>query len=82
MGNHLSHLDAFFMAYACFPRVLRPYFAPADIKLWKSLDDSKEEKMQLLIDSRKILSDFIEKHPDCPFSEQAQEMMQTLPQPE
>lgn len=54
----------------------------AKIKLWKNPDSSEEEKKQLLIDSHKILSDFIEKHPDCPFSEQAAEMLQTLPQPQ
>jgi len=51
------------------------------IKLWKNTDSS-EEKRQLLIDSRKILSDFIEKHPDCSFFKQAREMLQTLPQPQ
>ncbi|MCD6174733.1 MAG: hypothetical protein J7K65_03060, partial [Planctomycetes bacterium] len=51
------------------------------IKLWKN-PDSSEEKRKLLIDSRKILSDFIEKHPDCPFFKQAREMLQTLPQPQ
>jgi hypothetical protein len=52
------------------------------IKLWKDWDGSEEEKKQLLIDSRRILSDFIEKHTECPFSEQAAEMLQTLPQPQ
>ena len=52
------------------------------IKLWKDWDGSEEEKNQLLIESRRILSDFIEKHPECPFSEQAAEMLQTLPQPQ
>ncbi len=52
------------------------------IKLWKNPDSSEEEKQQLLIDSHTILSDFIEKHPDCLFSEQAEEMLQTLPQPQ
>jgi hypothetical protein len=52
------------------------------IKLWKDSDGSEEVKKQLLIDSHRILSDFIEKHPDCPFSEQAVEMLQTLPQPQ
>lgn len=55
------------------------------IKLWKESDSSEEERKQLLADSRRLLSffieqDFIEKHPDCPYSEQAQEMLQTLPQ--
>ena len=54
----------------------------AKIKLWKNPDISEDEKKQLLIDSRKILSDFIEAHPDRPFSEQAREMLQTLPQPQ
>jgi len=54
----------------------------AKIKLWKNPDSSEEGEKQLLIDSRKILLDFIEKHPDCPFSEQAREMLQTLPQPQ
>ncbi|MHC4526068.1 MAG: hypothetical protein ACYSU8_11125, partial [Planctomycetota bacterium] len=54
----------------------------AKIKLWKDWDGSEEEKKQLLIDSRRILSDFIEKHAECPFSEQAAEMLQTLPQPQ
>jgi hypothetical protein len=53
----------------------------AKIKLWKNPDCSEEEKKQLLIDSHAILSDFIEKHPG-PFSEQAQEMLQALPQPQ
>ena len=50
------------------------------IKFWKDLDGSEEVKNQLLNDSRLILSEFIEKHPDCPFSEQTREMLQTLPQ--
>ncbi|MHA2297274.1 MAG: lysophospholipid acyltransferase family protein [Candidatus Hodarchaeales archaeon] len=36
MSNHLSHFDAFFVAVCCLPRVIRPFFAPADAKLWKS----------------------------------------------
>jgi len=36
MSNHLSHLDVFFVAYGCFPEVIRPFYAPADAKLWKS----------------------------------------------
>lgn len=35
-SNHHSHLDAFFVAYCCLPRVIRPFFSPADVKLWKS----------------------------------------------
>ena len=54
----------------------------AKIKLWKSPDSSEEEKKQLLINSRKILLEFIEKHPDSPFSKQTGEMLQTLPQPQ
>jgi hypothetical protein len=57
------------------------------IKLWKDPNSSKEKKNQLLIDSHKILSDFIapdfiEKHPNCFLSKQAGEMLQTLPQPQ
>ena len=34
MTNHLSHLDAFFVGLAAFPRFYRPFFYPADAKLW------------------------------------------------
>ncbi len=54
----------------------------AKIKLWKNTDSSEEEKQQLLVDSRKILSDFIKEHRDSFFSGQAGEMLQTLPQPQ
>ncbi len=52
----------------------------AKIKLWKHPDGPEKEKKKLLTDSRTILSDFVEKHPDCPFSEQAQKMLDALPQ--
>ena len=54
----------------------------ANIQLWKNPASSEEEKKQLLIDSRAILSDFIERHPECPFSKKASEMLQALPQPQ
>ncbi|RKY11782.1 MAG: hypothetical protein DRP52_05460 [Planctomycetota bacterium] len=54
----------------------------AKIKLWKNPGGSEEEKKQLLIDSHTILSEFIEKHPECPFSKQAAAMLRTLPQPQ
>ncbi|MHC4468347.1 MAG: hypothetical protein ACYSUZ_03080 [Planctomycetota bacterium] len=54
----------------------------AKIKIWKDWDGPEEEKNQLLNESRRILSVFVEKHSECPFSEQAAEMLQTLPQPQ
>jgi outer membrane protein assembly factor BamD (BamD/ComL family) len=54
----------------------------AKIKLWKKLEGSAEENQKLLADARRILTDFIENYPDNPFSEQAAEKLQTLPQPE
>ena len=36
MGNHVSHLDVFVMAYGAFPRFIAPFFGPADARLWKS----------------------------------------------
>ncbi|MHA1169442.1 MAG: lysophospholipid acyltransferase family protein, partial [Candidatus Hodarchaeales archaeon] len=36
MSNHHSHLDSFLVAYGAFPRAFRPFFFPADVKLWKS----------------------------------------------
>ena len=35
MANHLSHLDAFLIGFAAFPRFYKPFFYPADAKLWK-----------------------------------------------
>ncbi|MFZ9010830.1 MAG: hypothetical protein ACO3BO_04695 [Anaerohalosphaeraceae bacterium] len=54
----------------------------AKIKIWKDWDGPEEEKNQLLTESRRILSVFVEQHSECPFSEQAAEMLQTLPQPQ
>ena len=54
----------------------------AKIKLWKEPDNSEQEKKDLLAESRAILSDFIEKHPEGPYSDQALEMLQTLFQPQ
>jgi len=51
----------------------------AKIKLWKESTASDEEKDQLLVESHNILSEFIEKHPDNLFSEQARDTLQTLP---
>jgi hypothetical protein len=52
----------------------------AKIKLWKDPETSEEEKEQLLNDSHRILSDFVNDHSECPYSRQAREMLQTLPQ--
>ena len=57
-------------------------FGMAKIKIWKDWDGSAEEKNKLLTESRRILSDFVEKHSESPFSKQAAEMLQTLPQPQ
>ncbi len=35
MANHLSHIDAFLIGLAAFPRFYKPFFYPADAKLWK-----------------------------------------------
>jgi 1-acyl-sn-glycerol-3-phosphate acyltransferase len=35
MTNHLSHMDAFLVGLAAFPRFYKPFFYPADAKLWK-----------------------------------------------
>ena len=35
MSNHLSHLDPFFIGLSVFPRFYKPFFYPADAKLWK-----------------------------------------------
>ncbi|MHA1973776.1 MAG: lysophospholipid acyltransferase family protein [Candidatus Hodarchaeales archaeon] len=35
MANHLSHLDAFLVGFAAFPRFYKPFFYPADAKLWR-----------------------------------------------
>ncbi len=35
MSNHRSHLDPFLVGIAAFPRFYRPFFYPADAKLWK-----------------------------------------------
>jgi 1-acyl-sn-glycerol-3-phosphate acyltransferase len=35
MANHLSHMDAFLVGIAAFPRFYKPFFYPADTKLWR-----------------------------------------------
>ena len=35
MANHRSHLDPFLVGLAAFPRFYKPFFYPADAKLWK-----------------------------------------------
>ncbi len=35
MSNHLSHLDPFLVGLTAFPRFYKPFFYPADAKLWK-----------------------------------------------
>jgi 1-acyl-sn-glycerol-3-phosphate acyltransferase len=35
MSNHLSLLDPFFVGLSVFPRFYKPFFYPADAKLWK-----------------------------------------------
>lgn len=35
MSNHLSLLDPFFIGLSVFPRFYKPFFYPADAKLWK-----------------------------------------------
>lgn len=35
MSNHRSHLDPFLVGWAAFPRFYKPFFYPADAKLWK-----------------------------------------------
>jgi len=35
MSNHRSHLDPFLVGVAAFPRFYKPFFYPADAKLWK-----------------------------------------------
>ena len=34
MANHLSHLDPFLIGLTAFPRFYKPFFYPADAKLW------------------------------------------------
>ncbi|MHA2243339.1 MAG: lysophospholipid acyltransferase family protein [Candidatus Hodarchaeales archaeon] len=35
MSNHRSHLDPFLVGITAFPRFYKPFFYPADAKLWK-----------------------------------------------
>ncbi len=35
MANHRSHLDPFLIGLTAFPRFYKPFFYPADAKLWK-----------------------------------------------
>ncbi|UCG90121.1 MAG: 1-acyl-sn-glycerol-3-phosphate acyltransferase [Candidatus Heimdallarchaeota archaeon] len=35
MSNHRSHLDPFLIGVSAFPRFYKPFFYPADAKLWK-----------------------------------------------
>ncbi len=35
MTNHRSHLDPFFVGLSAFPNFYKPFFYPADAKLWK-----------------------------------------------
>jgi 1-acyl-sn-glycerol-3-phosphate acyltransferase len=36
MVNHHSHMDAFLVGVAAFPRFYKPFFYPADAKLWRN----------------------------------------------
>lgn len=51
-----------------------------NIQLLKNTDLSETQKNELVTETRMILSNFIERHPDSPFVQQAQATLQTLPQ--
>ena len=36
MSNHRSHMDEFFIGFSAFPTFFRPFYYPADVKLWKN----------------------------------------------
>ncbi len=55
--------------------------ALATVQLWKEPGIPEQARQDLLAQTRTILTDFLEQHPDSIFAAQAQELLNSLPQP-
>ena len=54
--------------------------AMAKVQLYKDSQNSEEVKAKLLLETRQVLSGFIQEHPDSIYASQAEAMLKSLPE--